>query len=77
MTKPLMLLKGNLELESSFYEYIFSFSGSFSSIRKAAEMYGVACRTLNTLINKNKSFEGMGRKWVHLSNEEEEAVVAK
>ena len=55
----------------------FLFSGSFSSIRKAAEMYGVPCRTLYTLITKNKSFEGMGRKSVHLSNEEEEAVVAK
>ena len=77
MNKPSMLLKGSLELKSLFYEYIFSCSGRFSSIRKAAQMYGVAASTLTELINENKSFKGMGRKSVYLSNEEEKAVVAK
>ena len=40
-------------------------------------MYGVASRTLHTLIKTNKTFEGSGRKFMYLSREEEIAIVDK
>ena len=55
----------------------FAFSGSVSSINKAAKKYGVASRTLNNFIKTNTSFVGAGKKNVYLSREEEEAIVDK
>ena len=57
--------------------FFYAFSGSVSSINKAAKMYGVPSRTLHNFITTNTSYVGAGKKSVYLSREEEEAIVDK